>query len=127
MGSGDMCGMMSALTGVGAAAVTRCALTAAYTSVHCTGQVDQPRALSKQLPDCAVTRSPAGNWHDMVIWLLPVALQAASRAGGLTGCVTFLNRKKSMRTALSSSIGGRKIWKNRKVGCMPSHTVSALL
>lgn len=38
-----------------------------------------------------------------------------------------MNRKKSSRSALSSSIGGRKIWKNRKVGCMPSHTVRALL
>jgi hypothetical protein len=38
-----------------------------------------------------------------------------------------LKRKKSRRRALSSSSGGKKTSKNRKVGCMPSHTVRALL
>lgn len=38
---------------------------------------------------------------------------------------TFLNRKKSTRTALSSSSGGRKIWKKMVLGCMPSQMATA--
>lgn len=65
-------------------------------------------------------------WHGQC---LGTALAAATTTVHVcnSSAPTFLKRKKSIRTALSNSKGGRKIWKNRKVGRMPSHTVRALL